>query len=395
MRDIMVSVAMITYNHEKYIAQAIESILIQKVDFEYEIIIGEDCSSDKTRKIVDKYKNMYPDIVKPIFRDNNIGSMKNSIETLNACKGKYIAVLEGDDYWTDENKLQMQVDYLEKNNDYSCCVHLVQIYDCKLNLDIGVFPSENFDTIVNLEQCLDEYLRNERFLHASSYIFRNFFKDEMNNYEEFLLKCGNIGDLSIIFLIADKGKIKLLNKIMSCYRYMSSDEAYSSGDMRGNINQIIKNLHTINEFFNYKHEEKIKKIEEKYNTLLSNYLKAEKTRNINYEVISKIINAKFIDGNLKIKNYFSKNENIDFAIYGFGTVGKLLTTILISEGIYPKVILDRNPIIEDVGIPTKTLEDKINDIDLIVVTNVIEFERIKEQIISRREIKVESIESII
>ena len=111
----MVSVLMITYNHAPYIAQALDSILAQERDFDLEIVIGEDCSTDHTRAIVLDYQRRYPDIVRPLLPSRNIGAMNNQIQVMEACRGRYVAILEGDDYWTDASKLQRQVAYLESH----------------------------------------------------------------------------------------------------------------------------------------------------------------------------------------------------------------------------------------------------------------------------------------
>lgn len=119
MAEPIVSVWMVAYNQEKYVGQALDSILTQKVNFPYEIIIGEDCSTDATRSIIEKYAADYPDIVKPVLHKQNVGAIRNAYEfCYPRLKGKYIACLEGDDFWTDPLKLQKQVDFLEHNPDY-------------------------------------------------------------------------------------------------------------------------------------------------------------------------------------------------------------------------------------------------------------------------------------
>jgi glycosyltransferase involved in cell wall biosynthesis len=110
-----VSVLMITYNHEKFIAQAIDSILMQQTDFEYEIVVGDDFSKDRTRAILDNYKKKHPSKIKLLFPDRNLGMHRNFIQTLNSCQGQYVALLEGDDYWTSPYKLQKQVDFWIKS----------------------------------------------------------------------------------------------------------------------------------------------------------------------------------------------------------------------------------------------------------------------------------------
>lgn len=132
---ILLSVCMTTYNQEKYIAQAIESALMQKTNFDFEIVIGEDCSTDRTKEIVANYARKYPDKIKSILNERNIGIIPNFVNTLNNCSGKYIAILDGDDYWTDPYKLQKQVDFLEANPDYGVVHSAYDVWyeqSCKL-----------------------------------------------------------------------------------------------------------------------------------------------------------------------------------------------------------------------------------------------------------------------
>ena len=108
------SVLIITYNQSRYIRQAVESALMQKTDFQYEIVIGEDGSSDHTRAILQQLDREHPGRLRLLFRNANIGMMQNFTQTLDACRGEYVALLEGDDYWTDTAKLQTQIDQLRK-----------------------------------------------------------------------------------------------------------------------------------------------------------------------------------------------------------------------------------------------------------------------------------------
>ena len=118
----LVSVRCVTYNHEPYIAQALDGFLMQKTNFPFEVIVHDDASTDRTAEIIREYEARFPKIIKPIYETENQyskhdGSLRRIMDA--ACKGKYIAFCEGDDYWIDENKLQMQVDFLEKHDDYS------------------------------------------------------------------------------------------------------------------------------------------------------------------------------------------------------------------------------------------------------------------------------------
>ena len=123
-----VSVCCITYNHERFLAQAIESVLMQETDFDVKLIIGEDCSTDTTRTIAQAYERRYPGRILVLTPDTNLGIMRNLMATLAACHGEYIAFLEGDDYWTDTKKLQLQVDALKANGNCALCCHDAEIF---------------------------------------------------------------------------------------------------------------------------------------------------------------------------------------------------------------------------------------------------------------------------
>ena len=121
----LVSVCTITYNHEKFIAEALDSFLMQETDFPFELVVDDDCSPDGTADVVRQYMIKFPNIIKPNLREKNVGMMPNFIENMKRAKGKYIALCEGDDYWTDPLKLQKQVDFLEGNEGYVCAYHAV------------------------------------------------------------------------------------------------------------------------------------------------------------------------------------------------------------------------------------------------------------------------------
>lgn len=124
-----ISIFMITYNHEPYIRQALDSILSQKVNCQYKIVVGEDRSSDNTRSILQEYAGNHPEKFTLLLNDQNKGWMENFRQTLEACKGRYIAFLEGDDYWTNPSKLQHQLDFLNRNPEYNACFHNARVID--------------------------------------------------------------------------------------------------------------------------------------------------------------------------------------------------------------------------------------------------------------------------
>lgn len=129
----VVSICCIAYNHEKYIEYSIDSFLMQETNFPFEIIISDDCSSDDTCKILDKYNKLYPRIIKIIKGNFNIGMSKNFERAFENTKGKYIAICEGDDYWIDPLKIKLQKEFLDKNQDFSYCSHAVNIINSTVN----------------------------------------------------------------------------------------------------------------------------------------------------------------------------------------------------------------------------------------------------------------------
>ena len=134
MEDIMVSIFCPTYNHEKYIKKCLDGFVFQKTNFKFEALVFDDCSTDNTRQIIKEYAAKYPDIIKPILPQKNIvqneGWWALNMTAFEKVRGKYYIICEGDDYFTDENKLQKQVDFLENNPSYAGCFHPVEIvYD--------------------------------------------------------------------------------------------------------------------------------------------------------------------------------------------------------------------------------------------------------------------------
>ena len=160
------SVVMITYRHEAYIAKAIESVLIQNVDFPVELVIGEDCSPDGTRAIVRHYADKYPAVIRPLLPQNNVGMMNNFIATLEATRGEYVALLEGDDYWTDPEKLSKQVTYLEENPPCALCHH--RVFYLKDEMLTKEFPK----THLRKERIPGSELAYGNFIQTCAVVFR-------------------------------------------------------------------------------------------------------------------------------------------------------------------------------------------------------------------------------
>ena len=214
----LVSILCVTYNHKDYIAQALDSFLMQKTNFKFQIIVGDDCSTDGTTDILKEYAKKYPDIIKPIFREKNIGRDRNLLATnaldiYSNAKTPYIAMCDGDDYWIDENKLQKQVDFLETHPDYSICFHPVKVV-------YEGFDFEKTDEIYPTQKMIKsgttfELLLKTNLIQTTSVVYRWMFNQ--TNTRQYFLDISP-GDWFISLLHAKEGKIKMLPEIMAVYR---------------------------------------------------------------------------------------------------------------------------------------------------------------------------------
>lgn len=202
-----ISIAMLAFNHEKFIGEAIESVLMQRTSYTYKIIIAEDFSTDKTREIILEYQKKYPDKIKLILQDKNVGAGQNNVDLLLNLEGKYIAALEGDDYWTDPLKLQKQVDFLEANPDYAICFHEVNI------LQDGSIKEDTITAKVPETTTIND-LAKGNYIHTCSVVYRNNLFFELPKY----FKVSPVGDYFLHLLNARYGNIKCFDEIMGVYR---------------------------------------------------------------------------------------------------------------------------------------------------------------------------------
>ena len=202
------SVAMITYNQERFIGQAIESVLAQRVNFDYEIIIGDDCSTDGTRALLTDFQRRYPERIMLILRPQNIGPMRNIESTLAACRGQYLSILEGDDYWTSTDKIQKQVDFLDSHPECSMCCHRVKFLNETGSAELDVFPPRAAGPYT-----IEDLLR-ENFVITCSAVMR---RDLMNGYPSRLSEM-IVGDWARSAWVARHGTIELMDEIMAAYR---------------------------------------------------------------------------------------------------------------------------------------------------------------------------------
>lgn len=207
-KEPLVSVCCFTYNHEKYIRDAIESFLMQKTDFPFEIIIHDDASTDLTTDIIREYEDKYPEIIKPIYQTENQYSkgIQVALSVYEKSKGKYIAICEGDDYWTDPLKLQMQVTFLEKNPDYVITYTAADAFDENGTIETYVGGT--------LEDLSEEQLKRATPINTLTACYRNVIKEL-----PFEFSIAKLGDLTLWSLLGAYGKGKFIGEIKpSAYR---------------------------------------------------------------------------------------------------------------------------------------------------------------------------------
>ena len=257
--NILVSIVCITYNHENYIADAIESFLMQKANFSYEILIHDDASTDRTPEIIKQYESKYPDLIKPIYQTENQYSKGVKLGRLNRerAKGKYIAICEGDDFWTDPYKLQKQVDYMEKNPECSMCVHAAyRVTSDKKKLKSHVRPNRG-----NKVFTVEEVIEGEGGLFATNSILcpAVFSTNPPDFYEK-----APVGDYPFTIYLALQGTVYYIDEFMSAYRVGVKDSwssrMSSSIERRvAHCNKIMDMLDEINRYSEYKYDIAIKK----------------------------------------------------------------------------------------------------------------------------------------
>lgn len=308
----VLTVITITYNQEKYIEKCIESIVMQKTNFDFELVISDDASSDKTRDIIKKYQKKYPNIIKPIFREKNLGSMDNFIETLNSVHTKYVALCDGDDFWTDENKLQKQVDFLEENKDYNICFHQTEVFFEDKSKESFISPIECKETISF------EDIAKENVIPANTVVYRWQFTKENSFKKAFPI---NIipGDHYVHLMHAYNSKAKFIKEPMSKYRRHSSGIWWATAngsEEEFHLKYGIKFLNFYNEVEkNFIISKKIFESSKKYTcarTLVA-FLKNNK-----YEELNKLHKE-----NKELVEECMKEINLSFDYLEFGRVKKL------------------------------------------------------------------------
>src|ERR1700677_971906 len=216
-----VSVAMIAYNHAKFIEQAVESVMMQKTSFPFELVLSEDCSTDSTREIVLGLQKKYPDRIRLLLPDKSIAMVSNNIQTFLACTGEYVALLEGDDYWSSPDKLQKQVELLESHPEYSACAALTRVVAEDDSSEEFYIPSKRTSSRV----FTTESLLRKNSIATASVMYRNILR-EINFAPLLHLK---MTDWPLHILVSLRGPVGYIPEEMAVYRQHAGGVWTSAG----------------------------------------------------------------------------------------------------------------------------------------------------------------------
>lgn len=219
----LVSIKNLVYNHEKYIAQALDGFLMQKTDFPFEVIVHDDASTDNSAQIIREYEKKFPSIIKPIYEtenqyskhDGSLGRIVNS-----KLSGKYVALCEGDDYWIDENKLQMQVDFLEKNPEYTMCFHnAIEHYED------GSVPDKEFSQVENRDYSGIEFFKHW-IVPTASVIYKKEITE--SDFYKKIKEDRNLifGDTPLFLTSTKYGRVRGFSNTMVVYRRWINGVSY-------------------------------------------------------------------------------------------------------------------------------------------------------------------------
>lgn len=237
--SVQISIILLSYCHEKYIRQALESILNQETGLRYEVLVGDDASQDKTRDIIQEYVLRYPNVVRPVFREKNVGVSYSLFDLLYRAQGKYIAILEGDDFWLDKQKIQKQFDFLESHPEYVGCCSKCLVVDENSNPD---YERSCHITWNKKDFTLGDLVESWQMPgQLGTMMLQNIFsgKDpEAYNvlYESHPMVC----DKTILLLALLRGSFYCSNEVLSAYRFV---------DKKGENNWF--SIHHANPYRNY------------------------------------------------------------------------------------------------------------------------------------------------
>lgn len=239
----VVSVYCMTYNHENYIRDCLDGFLMQKTTFPFEVIVHDDASTDRTQEIIREYAEKYPDIIRPIYQKENQRRLKVSAITTYVfpeVRGKYVAICEGDDYWTDEEKLQKQIEIMDAHPECHFCVCGVQ------EVSVNKTPLGVFHPAVEIK---NEIIDPEDFIvYSSKYSFQtSSYLMRYTDWAEYITKppafkhVSNMGDITIMLYFGSLGKTAYIDRVMSCYR-RGAPSSFSADRNRWSVEKRISHF---------------------------------------------------------------------------------------------------------------------------------------------------------
>lgn len=250
-QDVIVSVICPTYNQAKYMRKGLDSILMQKTNFPYEILIGEDCSPDNTNEILEEYEERYPELIQVFHREKNLKQSKNVYDLFMRSKGKYIIILDLDDYWIDEYKLQTQVDFLEDHPEYIGTAHYFKIVDGQ-DKEI-VKEGRKINDFLNKAFTLQDFLKEGFVYQTGTFCYRNIWREDKD--WSILYKADKgVVDLTINMILLNRQPVYILDKPMSVYREVVDPTALNFRsvcikDRATDIREITEHLEKLHHYF--------------------------------------------------------------------------------------------------------------------------------------------------
>lgn len=334
--DVILSVCTVTYNQANYIAKTIDSFLMQKTNFKFQVIIGDDCSTDGTTEIIKEYAEKYPEIIKPIFREKNIGAGNNSLDVYNHANTKYIAICDGDDYWTDENKLQIQVDYLEKHPKFVGCFHK-SVRKNIVNPEVKdiYFPQAVLKNVKEVYTNKD--IQKKYFIETCSVMYRfdKYKEDFISTYPQ---KIAN-GDTYMYNYFSLQGNIGYIDRLMSVktmndFGVWNSQKQSTDEKNMKYAEEIVRLPIVLNNLYKRFNKKCLISIEDFFNLIINTAIKLNR-EDIILKIIFKYwndyINSQniYIEELSKSKNKYKKLFNISLFISGVLLL--ILITIIIKH----------------------------------------------------------------
>jgi glycosyltransferase involved in cell wall biosynthesis len=264
----MVSVFCTVYNHEKYLRKCLEGFVMQKTNFKFEVIVHDDASTDHSADIIREYEQKYPEIIRPIYQTENQYSQKVGITKtfmMPLARGKYFANCEGDDYWCDENKLQMQFDIMEAHPDCHLCVHRVHGISEAGKLLNKEFPADSVSVkegVISTEDFLKIILRTYAFQTSSYFRRMEDVIEYLQNPPQFKI-VSDVGDEPILLYFALLGNVYYIDRAMSCYRLLSvgswsSKQARDMNKRISHFKSMVQMYDLFDEYTAHKYENLVK-----------------------------------------------------------------------------------------------------------------------------------------